>query len=57
VAFENAQYFSGGSCDTDHCLVIAKVRDRLAVSKLEAQKLDVERKHGSWMWKDLISES
>ena len=25
--------FSGGECDTDHYLVVAKVRERLAVSK------------------------
>jgi len=29
-------------CDTDHYLVIAKVRERLAVSKQEAQKFCVE---------------
>jgi len=30
-------------CDTDHCLVVAKVRERLAVSKQSAQKFGVER--------------
>jgi len=25
--------FKGANCDTDHCLVIAKVRERLAVGK------------------------
>ena len=30
-------------CDTDHYLVVAKVRERLAVSKQAAQKLDGER--------------
>jgi hypothetical protein len=30
-------------CDTDHYLVVAKVRERLAVSKHAAQKFDVER--------------
>jgi hypothetical protein len=29
--------------DTDHYLVVAEVRERLAVSKQEAQKFDVER--------------
>jgi len=33
----------GAECDTDHYLVIAKVRERLAVSKQAAQKFDVER--------------
>ena len=35
--------FRGADCDTDHYLVIAKVRERLAVSKQPAQKLDGER--------------
>jgi len=30
-------------CDTDHYLVVVKVRERLAVSKQAAQKLDEER--------------
>jgi len=30
-------------CDTDHYMVVAKVRERLAVSKQAAQKFDVER--------------
>jgi hypothetical protein len=29
--------------DTDHYVVVAKVRERLAVSKQETQKFDVER--------------
>jgi len=29
-------------CDTDHCLFVSKVRERLAVSKQVAQKFDVE---------------
>jgi hypothetical protein len=33
----------GGDCDTDHHLVVANVRERLAVSNEEAQKFDVER--------------
>jgi len=36
----------GVDCDADHCLVFAKVRERLAVNKQE---------HRSLMWKDLIS--
>jgi hypothetical protein len=35
--------FRGADCDTDHYLVVAKVRERLAVSKQVAQKLDGER--------------
>jgi len=33
----------GADCDTDHHLVVAKVRERLAVSKQVAQIFDVER--------------
>jgi hypothetical protein len=35
----------GADCDTDHCLVVAKVREILAVSKQAAQTL---------VWRDLI---
>ena len=35
--------FRGADCDTDHYLVVAKVRERLAVSKQAAQKFDGER--------------
>jgi len=40
--------FSGAECDTDHYLVVAKVRERLAVSKQATPKFDGE---------NLISES
>jgi hypothetical protein len=33
----------GADCDTDHYLVAAKVRERLAVSKRAAQMIDAER--------------
>jgi hypothetical protein len=35
--------FRGADCDTDLNLVVAKVRERLAVSKPEAQKFDRDR--------------
>jgi hypothetical protein len=34
--------FRRAGCDTDHYLVIANVRERLAVSKQAAEKFDVE---------------
>jgi hypothetical protein len=37
------QSFRGADCDTDHYLVVAKVRERLAVIKQAAQKFDAKR--------------
>jgi hypothetical protein len=34
--------FRAADCDTDHYLVIAKVRERLAVSKSPINKIDMD---------------
>jgi len=39
----DVQSFRGAACDTDHYLVVAKVRERLAVSEQAAPKFDGER--------------
>jgi uncharacterized protein YPO0396 len=39
----NVRRFRGAECDTDHSVVVAKVRKRLTVSKQTALKFDVER--------------
>jgi hypothetical protein len=35
--------FRGADCDTDHYLVVAKIRERLAVSKRAVNKVDMDR--------------
>jgi len=35
--------FRGAACGTDHCLVVTKFRERVAVSKQAAQRFDGER--------------
>jgi hypothetical protein len=35
----------GAKCDTNHYLVVAKFRERLAISKWQMQKLDMEIFH------------
>ena len=37
----DVRYFGAANCDSDHYLVVAKVRERLAVSKKTAQNFDV----------------
>jgi hypothetical protein len=37
------QFFRGPDCDTDHYLVVARVRVKLAVSKQAARKIDTKR--------------
>jgi hypothetical protein len=39
----DVKFFRGADCDSDHYLVVAKVRERLAVSKRMAKKMDMER--------------
>jgi hypothetical protein len=35
--------FRAADCDSDHCLVVAKVRKRLAVNKQRSQRFNMER--------------
>jgi hypothetical protein len=42
------QIFMGADCDTDHYMVVLKVREGLAI---------INKKHNSVMWKNSISGS
>jgi hypothetical protein len=35
--------YGAADCDSDHCLVVAKVRERLAVTKQRSHRFDMER--------------
>jgi hypothetical protein len=39
----DVQSFRAADCDTDHCLVVVKVRERLAVNKQRSQRFNMER--------------
>jgi hypothetical protein len=43
LEYNRCTNFRGADCDTDHYLVVAKVRERLAVNKQAAQKYNGDR--------------
>jgi len=43
LEYTRLRSFRGADCDTDQYLVVAKVRERLVVSKQATQKFDGER--------------
>jgi len=43
TSISDVRFFRRIYCDSDHYLVVAKVRERLAVSKQATQKFDAER--------------
>jgi hypothetical protein len=52
----DVQSFRGADCDNDYYLVVAKVRERLAVSKRAAQKIDNERFNVKKLNKGVVKE-
>jgi len=43
LGIRDVQSFRVAECDTDHCLVFPKVRERFRVNKKAFQMFDVER--------------
>jgi hypothetical protein len=48
--------FRGADCDSDNYLVVAKVRERLAVSKRMVKKMDVERFNLKQLYEEEVKE-
>jgi hypothetical protein len=48
--------FRGADCDSDHYLIVAKVMERLAVSKRLVKKMDVERFNLQQLNEDEVKE-